>query len=176
MKRICILLFFAIAALPLKAQINYLDTLVTDQFLKNVYPDGFKVESGGFDTSKNMYISTEFFGETDDWEITIETNRKGRISGVYYDYKKYPRRSMISSSSELIELADSIIDIPGVQINTRELNDDSNGESNLYYEVILPFTRTSPMKTLFVKAQWDHNRMGNVFFYGLSVVYIMNDH
>lgn len=174
MKQFLTTIIFVLSSILCRGQINYLDYRVDDCFLQRVFPSGYDIKYGGYDYRNDIYSDARFVGISGNWEIEIETDKKGKVRKVLYDYIKYPNHTRLPSSveTEIIELADSVLEDSGAKVETKELDINPTGGSRLYYSGVFQSSSIIPLLSISIRASWDHNLFGEVFFNSLYVIYI----
>ena len=174
MKQLLTTIIFVLTSILCRGQVNYLDYYVDDYFLQRVFPSGYDIKSGGYDAWNEIYSDTRFVGISGNWKIEIETDKKGKVHVAVYDYIKYPNYTRLPSSveTEIIELADGVLEYSGAKVETKELDINPTGGSRLYYKGIFPSSSIIPLLSISIRASWDHNLFGEVFFNSLYVMYI----
>lgn len=176
MKKFCTLILMSILVIPSMAQINYLNRFVTDEFLRGVFTGGYNLLSGRYNKDNNIYQECVFSGKITNWDVKIETNDNGRIDSIVYSFNKYKSHSIIPSSSEIINIANNVISVPGFRVIKRELVDKPSQRCKVDYEAEIPSSSILCLKTIYVNGGWDYNGFGQVFFDYLNVYYIMTGH
>lgn len=173
MKRFSLFLLFVLFSITVSAQSNYLNYFLDNQLLDRICTQGYTMVSGKYDSINRIYVNCEFKGKSKDWDIKVETNASGKIETLVYSFTKYKKHSIIPSSTELKNIAESVINVSGARVTNKNLIDRRSESCRLDYQAILRSTSAYRYKTANVTGAWSYNDFGQVFFNYLNVMYIM---
>ena len=154
------MLFFNFMAYSQK---DYLGILIDDYWLNNYYTS-FQITKGQYDEHNKIYPNSKFEGYTNNGQklhVVIETNNKGKVNTITYDFKN------VASEDDILSIANNMLTQNKAAITKKDIS-----ETRLFIEGKLSSNDYS-YKMMYINADWGYNGFGQFFFYGLTIRFIM---